>query len=415
MSSPGLAHGAEPLAGVRVADFTRMFAGPLGTQTLADLGADIIKVEEPRVGDPTRRNPPYQETESLYNLSLNRGKRSLAVNLKEEAGLELARRIVRTADILVENFRPGVMDDLGLGYTAAHDDNPALIYCSLSGFGATGPLRGRASFDLVNQAMSGVLDLTGPATGRSARIGVPLGDIGGGLFLAAGALAALAARRRHGHGCYLDLSLHEVLYSMLLDRTASPERSQRDGNRHPWYAPHGIYQVSDGHVALAATSDRGWRAAAAALGIDELHEPNFGTSVGRKRHEDRLDALVADRLAYWPTEKALSQLAAPDLFAAPVLTLGQAVDADLAEAASMLVPTPHPAFPGLHSLQSPIRLDGQHLGNRRPAPRLGADTREILAEAGLSPAEIESLLSSGIARVTEHNDADAFQPRPAHD
>jgi crotonobetainyl-CoA:carnitine CoA-transferase CaiB-like acyl-CoA transferase len=401
MTSPGQVHGAGPLAGVRILDFTRMFAGPLGTQTLADLGADIIKIEEPRIGDPTRRNPPYTGTESLYNLSLNRGKRSVAVNLKEAAGKKVVRLLVRTADILVENFRPGVMRELGLGYAELNQINPALVYCSLSGFGATGHLQERASFDLVNQAMSGVLDVTGPSSGRPVRIGVPLGDIGGGLFLAAGALAGLEARRRFGGGCYLDLSLHDVLYSMLLDRTVSPERGRRDGNRHPRYAPHGIYRVGDGYVAVAATSDQGWKAAVGVLEVPELGDPVFGTAAGRKQHEDRLDAVLTRELANWSTTRAVSQLAAPDLFAAPVLTLGQIIDSDLAGEDALLEPTPHPAFPGLHSLLSPICLDGQRLGERPIARRLGADTRAILDEAGISSEEIELLLQSGVARCAD--------------
>lgn len=406
------ASSAPPLAGVLVVDFTRMFAGPLGTQTLADLGAEIVKIEEPRIGDPTRRNPPYRGSESLYNVSLNRGKRSLALNLKEAAGLRAARRIVRTADVLVENFRPGVMDDLGLGYDEISKVNAALVYCSLSGFGATGHLRDRASFDLVNQAMSGVLDITGPPDGRPVRIGVPLGDIGGGLFLAAGALAALTRRRRHGQGCHLDLSLHEVLYSMLLDRALSPERSQRMGDRHPQHAPHGIYQVSDGYVALAVTSDQGWEAAVDALNLSELRERVFAATAGRKQHEDRLDSLLARKLLSWSAAAVVARLSGPGLYAAPVMTLGEVIDTNIAGTCSMLAPVPHPAFPGLHNLLSPVCLDGKRLGDRPLAPQLGADTQAILAEAGISPAEIQSLIDSGVARVADDSAATTARTAP---
>ena len=367
-----------PLAGVRVLDLTRMFAGPCATEALADLGADVIKLEKPRVGDPTRRNLPFWGEESAYFISLNRGKRSVTLDLKSPEGRDAALALAAQADIVVENYRPGVMDRLGLGADELLRRNPALVVCSLSGFGATGPLREKISFDLVNQAMAGTIDLTGDPDDRPARIGVPIGDMAGGYYTALAALAGLRAARRTGVGCHLDLALHDILVALLgshaqayLDTGEVPTRV---GNRDRGSAPVGCYRTADAWLVLDAGDDRSWHALTELLGLPD----DARSAPERKAAEDKIDRVLTERFVDRTAADWATLLTAAGVAAAPVLTLAEALDSDLARDRGLAYELPDPDVGTIRNLASPIVVDGHRLGRGATVPRLGADTEAVL-------------------------------------
>ena len=384
---------SSPLDGVRVLDLTRMFAGPCASAVLADLGAEVIKVEEPRIGDPTRRNLPLWGQESAYFMSLNRGKRSVALDLKSEAGLRAVRDLVAAADVLVENFRPGVTERLGLDHATLAERHPRLVYCSLSGFGATGRLRDKISFDLVNQAMSGMIDLTGDPADRPVRIGVPVGDMAGGLYLAAAALAGLRARDRTGMGSWVDLSLHDVLISLLggvAQRYLSTgECPTRTGSRDRDLAPKGCYRAADGWLVLSAVTDEQWRALTEVLDLpDAAGDDRFADARRRKVNEPALDALLAIRLGERPVGEWTAALTAAGVPAAPVNALRTALESPLVAERAIVFDAVHPTVGPVRNLASPLVLDGRRAGVGDTSPVLGADTESVLGE--LEPSKEKS-------------------------
>ncbi|MER5669625.1 CaiB/BaiF CoA transferase family protein [Pseudonocardia alni] len=389
-----------PLAGIRVLDLTRMFAGPCATEVLADLGADVVKVEEPRIGDPTRRNLPLWGGESAYFMSLNRGKRSIALDLKSEAGRDVLLGLVDRADVLVENFRPGVMDRLGLGHEALAQRRPGLVYCSLSGFGATGPLRDKISFDLVNQAMAGLIELTGDPDDRPVRIGVPIGDMAGGLHLCLAVLAGLHGRARTGHGCWADLALHDVLIGLLSDVAQryldGDEDTSRTGTRHRDLAPRGRYHARDGWLVLSAVRDEQWRALTGVLGI--ARDDRFTDAHRRKEHETALDALLGERLAGADVATWVRALTAAGVPAAPVHSLADALGSPLVRDRGLATDAVHPTVGPVRTLASPLLVDGVRAGTDGASPVLGADTDAVLGELGYDDADLDRLAEAGVIR-----------------
>lgn len=389
-----------PLAGIRVLDLTRMFAGPCATAVLADLGAEVVKVEEPRIGDPTRRNLPRCGEESAYFMSLNRGKRSVTLDLKGAAGGRVVRELMATTDVLVENYRPGVMARLGLDYDTLAAAHPRLVYCSLSGFGATGPLRDKISFDLVNQAMAGMIDLTGDPADRPVRIGVPVGDMAGGLYLAIAALAGLRARDRTGRGSWVDLSLHDVLITLLTGvaqryfRTG--ESPTRTGSRDRDVAPQGCYRASDGWLVLSAVTDAHWRALVEVLGISD--DGHFTDARRRKEHEPALDTQLATHLGERTVAAWVDALTAAGVPAAPVNSLPEALDSPLVREREIVFNAVHPAVGPVRNLASPLVLDGRRAGVGGTSPVLGADTGSVLRELGYDDGELAELAACSAIR-----------------
>jgi crotonobetainyl-CoA:carnitine CoA-transferase CaiB-like acyl-CoA transferase len=394
-----------PLEGIRVLDLTRMFAGPCGTEALADLGADVVKVEEPRIGDPTRRNLPFWGTESAYFMSLNRGKKSITLDLKSPPGKQAVLDLVRTCDVLVENYRPGVMARLGLDWETLSKEHPRLVFCSLSGFGATGPLRDKISFDLVNQAMAGMIDLTGDPDERPVRIGVPVGDMAGGLYLAVAVLAGLRARDRTGVGSWVDLSLHDVLISLLSNVAQrffhTGEAPTRTGSRDRDRAPQGCYRAADGWLVLSAVTDPDWQALLKVLTLPELAtDTRFATARRRKTHEHLLDDLLEKRLrertvAHWTTALAEAGLAA-----APVNSLKTALESPLVDERAIVFTAEHPTVGPVRNLASPLVVDGRRAGAAGTSPVLGADTAAVLREVGYDDEALAKLAGEGVIRAT---------------
>ncbi|GAA3227854.1 hypothetical protein GCM10017691_18550 [Pseudonocardia petroleophila] len=395
-----------PLTGVRVVDLTRMFAGPCATEVLADLGADVVKVEEPRIGDPTRRNLPMwgsdDDGESAYFMSLNRAKRSVALDLRSEEGRAVLLELIDGADVLVENFRPGVMARLGLDHETLAARRPGLVFCSLSGFGATGPLRDKISFDLVNQAMAGMIELTGDVGERPVRIGVPIGDMAGGLHLAVAVLAGLAGRARAGKGCWVDLALHDVLIGLLSDvaqrHLLGEEGTTRAGSRGRDTAPHGRYRARDGWLVLSAVRDEHWAGLAEVLGVPP--DDRFTDARRRKEHEAALDAVLAPRFATGDVAQWVRDLTAAGVPAAPVRSLADALGSPLVTGRGLVYEFDHPAVGRVRNLASPLLVDGRRPGTGAASPVLGADTDDVLAELGHDGPDRARLAAEGVVRCS---------------
>ncbi|HEY8611944.1 MAG TPA: CoA transferase [Roseomonas sp.] len=391
-----------PLAGLRVIDLTRVLAGPLATQFLGDLGAEILKVEPPVKGDETRGFAPFIGGESHYFLGLNRGKRSLAIDLRRPEGADLLRQLVGAADILIENFRPGVMDRLGLGPEALMALNPRLIYCAISGFGLTGPLSQMPSFDIVTQAMTGVMSVNGEQGHPPVKLGLPIGDMSGGIFGAIGILSALHERSTTGRGRLIDASLYDGTMSLLgyfaqlaFLNGYDPEPM---GSAHPSVVPYGSFPASDGAIIIACLADRFWPKLCKALGFPDLGaDPGLATMAGRRERrgeiEPRIAAITATRsVAEW--QRLLEE---HDIPHAPVLGVTAALSHPHAAAREMVVDVEHPAAGTLQLLGRPVKFPGMRQAPLEPPPMLGQHTAEVLRrELGLSPERIEELQQAGV-------------------
>jgi crotonobetainyl-CoA:carnitine CoA-transferase CaiB-like acyl-CoA transferase len=399
-----------PLAGLRVIDLTRVLAGPLATQFLGDLGAEILKVEPPGKGDETRGFAPFVGGESHYFLSLNRGKRSLVIDLRQADGADILRKLVGTADVLIENFRPGVMERLGLGPEALMALNPRLIYCGISGFGMTGPLSQMPSFDIVTQALTGVMSVNGEAGRPPVKLGLPIGDMSGGIFGAIGILSALHERSVTGRGRLIDASLYDGTMSLLGYLSQLAFLTGRDpqpmGSAHPSVVPYGSFPASDGAIIIACLADHFWPRLCDALGCPELGtDPDLATKASRRDRrgeiEPRIAAITRTRtVAEW--QRVLSEHDVPN---APVLGVREALSHPHALAREMVVSVEHPGVGRLRMLGRPLRFPGAPQAPLEPPPLLGQHTAEVLRrELGLSEERIEELRRSG---VIDHGSAAA--------
>ena len=389
-----------PLAGIRVLDFTRVLAGPAASLALADLGAEVIKIEPPGSGDETRDFPPIRDGESHYFLSVNRGKKSIVVDLKAEAGVQLAKDLAAKCDIVVENYRPGVMDRLGLGYAALSAINPGLIYCAISGYGQTGPLRDRPSFDIVLQAMSGALSVNGEPGQQPTKLGIPLGDLVGGINGPIAILAALHERGRTGKGRYIDISLMDGLVGMLgyIAQLAwfTGEDPQPQGSQHPNLVPYGAFPAKDGSIIIACLTNSFWGRVCDALGCPELTaDPRYDSI--HKRRDARAE--VNEIVSAFTQNETVAELVA--LFTehqvphAPILGVTEALSQPQTLAREMVVEVEHQALGTIPIVNRPIRFDEPQPKPAAP-PVLGQHTDAILAEVlGLTAEQIAELRGGG--------------------
>jgi len=377
----------KPLAGIRILDLTRMAAGPYCTQLLVDLGAEVIKVEEPRIGDPTRRNVPMIGSMSSYFYAFNRGKQSVALDMKTKEGNGVVRRLMGEVDVVVENFRPGVMERLGLDYQRIKTRNPRLVFASISGFGQTGPLREKISFDLVNQAVAGMLSITSEPGRGPVRIGMAVGDLGGGLFAALGIVAALNQRDRTGAGAYIDISLHDVLVTLLggvaQDYLATGEIPAAMGSEHPCHVPEAAFATADGWLVLEAWTDEGWRGLAAEPDFEALADPRFSTLSGRVDQRADVHQLIGAVLAAGTTDDWLVRLRKPGIGVAPVCSVAAALDADHVTARDLVLG--HTLADGSvgRTIGSAFRLNGAPVVSAHSPPQLGEHGAAILERLGL--------------------------------
>jgi CoA:oxalate CoA-transferase len=393
-----------PLAGVRVLDFTHALAGPFGTMILADLGAEVILVSRMTERDDEKRgNGPFVNGRSTYRFSVERGKRNVQLDLKKPEGLELALRLAEKSDVLTENFSPGTMDRLGLGYEVVARRNPRLIYASCSGHGQTGPYAERGAVDIIAQAMSGLMSITGEPDGRPMRVGASYGDSLGGSYLAMGVLAALFERERSGLGQRLDIAMVEsLLYhneNAIIRYSATGRVPGRIGPKHPLTTPFQPFETKDGWIVIAGTRD--WQAFCVVIGHEELaDDPRFVQGPVRNEHHAELEPILIEAFRARTSEEWF-RLLDGICIAAPVYNIAEAIDDPQIQARGMIVelPVPGPEERRVRVPKVPVRLSRTMPVVDRPAPFVGEDTREVLEKVlALSAEEIAGLESGGVIR-----------------
>jgi CoA:oxalate CoA-transferase len=383
---------AGPLAGTLVVDLTRVLAGPFCTLVLADLGARVVKVEAPGTGDDARQIGPFANGVSAYFLSLNRGKESLALDLREDGDRALFERLVARADVLVENFRPGVMARLGYGFEALHARHPRLVYASLSGFGQTGPYAGRPAYDVVVQAMGGIMSLTGHPGGPPTRVGTSTGDLTAGLFTAIGILAALAERAASGVGRRVDVAMLDCQVATLENAIARYAATGAVpgplGSRHPSIAPFQAFATRDGHVVVAAGNDALFAKLCAALGRPALaSDPRFASNEARTRNVDALAAELEAALAARTSAEWLARLEAAGVPCGPLQDVAQVIADPQVRARNMVVTAEDLVAGPFAVAGNPVKLSGVADPPTRPgAPRLDEHRAKLEAELAAEPA-----------------------------
>jgi crotonobetainyl-CoA:carnitine CoA-transferase CaiB-like acyl-CoA transferase len=394
--------GTFPLAGMVVLDLTQIMAGPVCTMLLADMGADVIKIERPNGGDDTRRmGTPYAGGLAAGFLALNRNKRSLALNLQDDRGCQVFRRLLETADVVVENFRPGVMERLGLGYAELVQDRPSLVYCSISGFGGTGPYRNRGGFDLVAQGMSGLMSITGFPDSPPAKVGVPITDISAGTLAAYGILCAYIHALKTGQGQTVDTSLLEAGIAYTIWESAlyfaEGEIPGPLGSAHRVSAPYQALRTADGYINIGAATQATWEQFCRALGLENLIEdPKFKIPGDRKARESELAELLESTLSRESTAYWLELLDKAGVVAGPIYNMEQVYHDPQVQAREMLIDLDDPELGILHNIGIPVKLSATPGRIRRRAPALGEHSVEVLQAAGFSEADVVELVNAGV-------------------
>lgn len=408
-----------PLSGVTVLDLTWVLAGPFASMVLCDLGADVIKVERPPYGDVARTTGPYIGEQSTYFFSINRGKRSICLDLKKAEGRELFLRLVERADVVMENFTPGTMEGLGLGYETLNARNPRLIYAATSGFGQTGPDRQRPALDIIVQGMGGIMSITGEPEGPPVRPGISQGDITAGLYTSIGVLAALHERERSAKGQMLDISMLDcqiaVLENAFARYFATGEVPKPIGTRHPLATPFQAFPTKDGWIVVALSwgVENQWELFCATVGRPDLiGDPRFDTPGLRTKHHGDLEPVLNEALRQKTTAEWLREFDAIGLPCGPLNNIPQAAEHPQVKAREMLVEVEHPDGFSLKITDTPVKLGRTPGGIQGPPPALGEHTDEVLAGGmGLSAEEIATLreaevvfgpLPSPVARIREH-------------
>lgn len=392
-----------PLEGLLVLDLSRVLAGPYCTMMLADLGAEVLKVEIPGRGDDTRQwGPPFAGGEAAYYLCVNRGKKSITLNLKTAEGREIVRRLAERADVLVENFYPGTMDEWGIGYQALRARNPRLIYCAITGYGQTGPYRDRPGYDFIIQAQGGIMSITGPVEGPPMKVGLAIVDVTAGMFATIAILAALWERERSGEGQFIDIALLDSHVAWLINVGSnyliSGERPRRYGNAHPNIVPYEPFPTSDGWIAVGVGNDRQWRDLCAVGGWNDLAEdPRFATNPLRVQNRDVLIPILQERFRTRTAREWEEALLAANIPCAPILHIDEVFSDPHVLSRGMVVEMPHPTAGRIRVAGSPLKLSRTPVRLEDPPPLLGQHTEEILRTyLGYRPEEIDRLREQGV-------------------
>jgi CoA:oxalate CoA-transferase len=392
-----------PLSGLKVLDLSRVVSGPFCTMLLADLGADVVKVEAPD-GDPSRVTGIVGAGENPYFVNLNRNKRTITIDMKPERGKEIVRRMAKASDVLVENFRPGVMDRLGLGYPALSALNPSLIYAAVSGFGKTGPYKGRPAFDFIAQAMSGFMSLNGDRTMPYLRVGIPISDTIAGLYAAFGILAALRAREKTGRGQEIQTAMVDGLISMFTFAAgayfSTGELPPRNGNDHMVVAPYGLFNASDGPIAIAPSTEKNWQQLCGALKLEHLmSDPRFDSAEKRREHRPEINAIVEAVIGSRTRQEWITQLNQAGVPCGPVNNLAQAFSDPQVLHQEMVIESAQPGGP-VKMPGFPLKLSETPARLYKPSPQVGEHSVEVLQELGYHEKEIQSLIQDRVVAAS---------------
>ncbi len=391
-----------PLAGIRVIDLTRVLAGPFCSMSLGDMGAEIIKIEEPGKGDDTRGWPPFAGGEATYFMSVNRNKKSLTLNMKAPEGQAILRALIAKADVVLENFRPGTMERLGFGYDVLRKTNPRLIYCSISGFGESGPESSRPGYDLIVQGESGVMDLTGFADGPPVKVGNSIGDLVAGMAAAQGVTLALLSRSKSGKGQKVEIGMLDVMASLLTYQAGlywnAGGRPTRRGNQHPSIVPYEVFQAQDAYMTLGVANNSLWERMCRAIGREDLaKDPRFDSEANRVANRDVLGPLLNSIFSTRPAAHWLKRLDDAGVPAGRIKTVAEVCESEHLRARGMFVNVKHPKAGAVTAMGVPIRLRSTPGAAQGPAPLLGQHTDEILTGLLRIPKpKVEKLRAAGV-------------------
>ncbi len=392
----------RPLDSLRVLDLTRALSGPFCTMILGDLGADVIKVEPAPDGEMIRAWGPFHDGIGVFYLSVNRNKRSLAIDFRNPKGLDLLKRIALGSDVLAENFKPGTADKLGIGYDTLKAENPRLVYASITGFGSDGPYGTWPGFDQIAQGMSGLMSITGPRDGEATRVGVPIGDLVAGMWLAIGINAALIQRHETGAGQRVDTSLLASLVGMLCVQgqryLSVSEVPQRAGNDHPVIFPYGTFTAADGMLNIGAATPGMWAKLCELLELEDLkHHPDYVDNTARAKNRDALRKIMNERLSARSAIEWTKKFIEAGIPAGPVYTLDQVFDDPQVKHLGLAEEVEHPVIGTLRQLSDPLRME--NIGNktvRNHPPLLGEHSEAVLREFNIRDDEIASLIKEGV-------------------
>jgi crotonobetainyl-CoA:carnitine CoA-transferase CaiB-like acyl-CoA transferase len=393
---------ALPLEGVRVLDLTSVMAGPYCSMLLGDMGADVIKIESFPDGDTSRGFVPQIRGESYCFTVLNRNKRSLAIDMKSAKGRDIVQQLAKRADIITENFRPGVVKKLGLDYESLHLANPGLVYASMSGFGQTGPYAGRGGYDIIAQGMSGIMMMTGEPGGRPAKVGIAMNDIASGVTALYAILGAYISRLRSGQGQYVETSLLEAGLAWSQWEFGAffgaGELPAPMGTRHRRAAPYQAYRTSDGYVTVGANNEKLWRAFCEQVCASPhwLSDPRYASNALRVQHADALQADIEAVFTSHPTAHWVEALDAAAVPGGPVYSYQQVFDDPHVKARAMVVEMEHPIMGTIKTFGSPVKSSGELVSIRRAAPWLGQHSEEIVRSVGIAEDEVKSLFDEAI-------------------
>lgn len=392
-----------PLSGLRVIDLTRVVSGPYCTMTLGDMGAEVIKVEKPGDGDEARGfAPPYQGDQSAYFLSVNRNKKGMTLDLKHPQGKDILWELIESADILVENFRPGVMDRLGFSYNQVQARKPGLIYASISGFGATGIAKDRPGYDVIVQGEAGIMDITGDPNGPPQKVGTSIADLVTGLTTVNAILGALHFRNSTGKGQHIDISMFEATAALLTFNAgmyfATGEAPTRRGNAHPSIVPYEAFEASDGWFNLAVANDAHWQKCCMAIGRDDLaNDDRFRCAPDRVTNRDILLPILRDRLREERRDHWIDAFQTAGVPAAPIRSVDEVCDGDVLAARDMIAEMPHLTAGPVRTIKSPMHLNATPLNDYAAPPVLGEHTDDILSQLlGFDGDEISKLRTDNV-------------------